>query len=227
MAFADKPLQSARRLTDEVHLRLRDAILDGELPPGTRLGVAGLAAEFAVSRSPVREAVQALVAEGLAEEEPHRGAVVAEVTLADLVAMYEVREVLEGLAARLAATRADENVLARLQAAVNDHSNHVDDSDPGSHMEADARFHRITHEASGNVLLIEQMAQVQAMVRLAMLTTSVTAGKDVALKEHETLLDAIQRGDADDAERLARGHVARLREALMAQIDRGQNRGEA
>lgn len=210
---------TSTRLADEVHLRLREAIVSGELTADARLSVPALAEEFNVSRSPVREAIQQLVREGLAVEQVHRGAVVAHIELADLVRLYEVREVLEGLAARLAAERMTPYMLAQLQDAVAEHEAAVGGGDPLGHMDADARFHRLTHQAAANPELSAQMARLQAMVRMAMHTTSITAGQDLALREHQELLAALTAGDPDECERVARAHVARLRRALQAKID--------
>jgi DNA-binding GntR family transcriptional regulator len=95
-------LPPADRIADTVDEKLCNAIFARTLQPGTRLSVPALAAELGVSRSPVREAVLRLTQERLAREEPRRGAVVAHIGPRELTALYEVREVLEGLAARLA-----------------------------------------------------------------------------------------------------------------------------
>lgn len=212
---------ASTRLADEVHLRVREAIVSGELSAGTKLSVPALAEDFNVSRSPVREAIQQLVREGLAVEQVHRGAVVAEITLSHLVELYEIREVLEGLAARLAAERMTPAVLQQLEEAVAAHEAAVRDGSPHGHMDADARFHRLTHEAANNPELLAQMRRLQAMVRMAMHTTSVTAGQEIALKEHQELLRALTAGDPEESERVARSHVARLRAALQAKVDEG------
>lgn len=202
------------RLADEVYVQLREAILQGELPAGTRLRVQALAEEFDVSRSPVREAVQRLVRVGLVEEQPHRGAVVASILPGGLVALYQVREVLEGLAARLAAHRADDDTFAALRQALDDHEDALDDGSPHAHMDADLRFHRLTREAAANPELSAQMERLQGMVRMAMLRTSLSEGGGQALEDHRLILDAMLARDPDEAERLARAHVARLTRAL-------------
>ena len=88
-------LKPSERIVDSVHAALRAAILDGSLAPGQALSVPELSRQLDVSRSPVREAVLALVADGLAVEQPRRGAAVAEIAAADMLEIHEVREGVE------------------------------------------------------------------------------------------------------------------------------------
>ncbi|MGH2949696.1 MAG: FCD domain-containing protein, partial [Solirubrobacteraceae bacterium] len=86
--------------------------------------------------------------------------------------------------------------------------------DGAAHVELDLRFHRLVARAAGNANLAHTLALLQSKVRLAMLSTSVTAGPAQALADHETILAAIERGDAGGAEEAARAHIARLTRAL-------------
>src|SRR5215470_13002902 len=108
-------MTTAARIVDSVQDTLRDAIFGGALRAGEALRVPELARRLNVSRSPVREAVLGLVAQGLAVEQPRRGVVVATIAEQDLVAIHEVREFLEAGAARLAARRIDAAGIARLR----------------------------------------------------------------------------------------------------------------
>lgn len=206
------------RLTDVVYDRLRNSIFAGSIAPGQRLSVPALAAELEVSRSPVREAVRRLTEEGLAREEPRRGAVVARIDTDELVRLYEVREVLEGLAARLAVEHSGRLLVDRLAAVLADHERAVDAADVAAHFEADMRFHRLIREAGRNPEAARLLDQLQARVRLAMLTTSVTGGPRHALEDHRRIYEAIARGDPRLAEHAAREHVVRLREALRQRM---------
>jgi DNA-binding GntR family transcriptional regulator len=199
---------------DWVHDRLSQAIFSGELAPGERLSVPALATQLDVSRSPVREAVQRLVQERLAEEIPHQGAVVAHVDAKELSTLYHVREVLEGLAARMAAERATPQQVDELQMVVAMHRRAIDDGDLKRHVELDQRFHRLLREIADNHWLTDYLSQIQGQIRIGMLSTSVTAGPHLAVKDHEAILDAVQRRDESSAELVARQHIARLRTAL-------------
>ena len=209
------PLAPSDRIADSVYAALLDAIFTGRIRPGTKLSVPALASALGVSRSPVREAVQRLIAERLAREEPRRGAVVASVSTAELARLYEVREVLEGLAARLAVENQGRRLVNELRAVLAAHEQAVDSAALDAHTEADLRFHSLIRTASANPELISMLDAIQTRVRLAMVTTTVTAGPRRALRDHQAILAAISAGDPDLAERSAREHIARLRQSLL------------
>lgn len=202
------------RVADHVYARLRDAILSNQLSPGSRLSVPSVARQFGVSRSPVREAVQRLVQDGLASEEPHRGAVVASVEPADLVPLYEVREVLEGLAVRLAAERATRDELGAMQVALQQHAEAVDREDHHQHIVLDLHFHALIREAARNQDLTEFLDRVQSKVMIALLAGDSAAWWKQAVAEHRRILEAMLAGDPDAAEAAARAHVVRVRQAI-------------
>lgn len=212
---------SGTRVADAVYERLRERIVDGELEPGTKLSVPALAGSLEVSRSPVRDAVLRLVQERLAREEPRRGAVVARVGPAELVAIYEVREVLEGLAARLAVENAGRRLVRALQETLEEHEAAMRTADLAASTEADLRFHRLIREAAGNPEVVRLLDDIQTQVRLAMRTTTVTAGPRQAVDDHRAILTAIESGDAVAAEQAARAHVFRLRGVLLQQAEAG------
>jgi len=206
--------QGGGRLGDTVYERLRDEILSGGLPAGARLSVPALAERLDVSRSPVRDAVVRLIQERLAREEPRKGAVVIEVTRDDLIAIYQVREVLEGLATRLAVENAGRRLVDDLSATLARHEQAVRAGDLSAHFEADTHFHRLVRRAAANEEVYRLLEEIQGKVRLAMRTTSVTAGPTEAVKDHRAILAAIRKGDPVAAENVAKAHVARLTRAL-------------
>lgn len=204
-------------LADQAYTALRDAILSHALPPGTKLSVPEVARQLDISRSPAREAITRIQHDGLADYMPHRGAVVSRIDLEALAQIYAIREVLEGLAARLAAERASEPWLAGLQELWDAHAEAVESGDTARHVELDGEFHHRIREAAGNERLAESLDRLQGQIRLAMATTSRRGGgPPVALAEHRAILDAIRTGDGDQAERVAREHIRRLQESLHA-----------
>lgn len=202
------------RVSDWAYGRIRGAIMDGSMHPGDRLSIPALAGELGVSRSPVREAVQQLVQQGLAVEEPHRGAFVAQVTATELRGVYAVREVLEGLVARSAAEVATAEDLEVLADLLGQHREAVGRGDVGAHFDLDMRFHRHMRGLTGNASLVEFLDRIQGKVQLAMLTTSVQRGAHNAVDDHEQILEAVASRDADAAEQAGRAHIARLRVTL-------------
>lgn len=209
-------LPQQRRVADSVHNTLRDAIFAGRLPPGSRLSVPLLAQQLNVSRSPVREAVQRLVQDGLATEEPHRGAGVAVLDPAALVPLYEIREVLEGLAARLAALQATEEERAEMRAAYDEHAAALRRGDAEHHVPLDLAFHARLRAASHNDELEQYLERVQGRIAIAILGGNPLVWSRQAIVEHHAILEAVLAGDPDAAEAAARAHVRRIRADIAA-----------
>ncbi len=214
-------LEHGGLLVDRAYKQIQGAIYDNRLPAGTSLSVPELARQLAVSRSPVREAVQRLVHEGLAVTVPHKGAVVARVEVEDLYQLYEVRESLEGLAARLATSRRDKSAISELEALVTRHREALEGGEGlGTHIEMDMRFHRRIREMAGNPHLAEALDGLQGKIRLAMhsLWRSEDAPR-LALRDHEEILSIMAEGDPHAAEVGARRHIARVRSALRGYLE--------
>jgi DNA-binding GntR family transcriptional regulator len=145
---------------DTVYERLREAILTGEIEPGEKLSVPALAQKLAVSRSPIVAAVQRLTQDGLAVEEPRRGAVVTIISVPELIRLYEIREVLEGLAARLAAERATEENIAGMAAVLERHEAAVNPDDQQTRMLENVNFHRLIRDAAQHPELVKWLEGV-------------------------------------------------------------------
>jgi DNA-binding GntR family transcriptional regulator len=201
---------------DAVHLTLRDAILHGALAAGQPLGEIQLADVFGRSRTPVREAILKLESEGLAARVPRRGLVVAQMTREEMLEVYAVREMLDGLAARLAAlgilpTELDRLVWLndRLRAAVGN-------DDRNAMIQLNLEFHEAICQASRNSLLLEFMRRIherQTWAHRLEETTMSFPGRGLeAVAEHEALIDAVRARDPEAAERIARDHTSRARQ---------------
>ncbi|RJL35419.1 GntR family transcriptional regulator [Bailinhaonella thermotolerans] len=203
-------------LADRAYAELRASILENRLKPGTPLSVPALAEQLNVSRSPVREAVQRLIHDGLATHVPHRGAEVSRVDVADLRHLYLVREELEGLAARLATERLDVSDLAELDAVLAEHEEVATaGGGEGAHVRQDMRFHRLIRRLSGNPHLIAILDQIEGKAHLALHSLwRHPHAPALAVEEHRRIYDAMAAGDPAEAERAARAHVARLRVRL-------------
>ncbi len=189
---------------------LRRLIITGELEPGTRLVEEQLAARLAVSRNPVREALQTLAGEGFVNVLPRRGAVVAQVTMEQAEELFDVRMVLEPLAARLAAKRGDATSLHQLREVLDHARRATEAGDFDQVATCNTEFHQLVVEASGNdylALLVAPMARrVQWVFRVSAPTRAPHSWS-----EHEEILRAIEAGDEDYAEAVARAHVGAAR----------------
>ncbi|MGP4111493.1 GntR family transcriptional regulator [Streptomyces sp. 4N509B] len=205
------------RLADQAYELIKDRILSRQLLPGQRLSVPALAQELNLSRSPIREAVQRLVQEGLSTERPHQGAVVASADLSALVDLYQVRAELEGLSAELAATRGDAELAASLERIHADHRTAYETNAAAEVIRADTAFHARVLAASGNPELVRILQPVLQRMSLAM----VAGGESWpahALTEHQAVLDAIRAGDGALARARMTDHVARVRERLLSRL---------
>jgi len=205
-------------VVDQAYVAIRDRIDDGRLARGTRLHQEDLAADLGVSRTPVREALRRLAAEGRVELLTNRGARVADIDLAAMPEPYEARLVVEPGAAALAARRGLSPALRRrLHAAIAAHRAAAGDMQRS--FVANRDFHLGLVEATGNALLVQfaehlWVARIGAAIyeRQAETTERMLLDAD----EHEAILDAVDRGDARKAESLSRKHVADALRRLTA-----------
>ncbi|MFE3544730.1 GntR family transcriptional regulator [Nocardia sp. NPDC059177] len=208
--------ESAKKsLRDQAYEELRDRIIDLRLSPGQRLVERDLATELAISRIPLREALQLLEREGLVVIVPRQGAIVAPFTVADVRDLFDVRESLEVLAARLAAERADAGDLAALRAQLTAARQATARGDEAAIAAANAGFHAVIVEVSGNPLLQSLLRPLESRVRwLFHLTKERDPG--IQCDEHEDLYAAIAANDPDAAAEIAYRHVASGREPSLA-----------
>lgn len=208
-------LDTAPDLSERVYLSLRDAICDGELAPSARLTQEQLAASLNVSRQPVLQALRLLKRDGFVIDAGRRGLMVAPLDARALAQLYEVRSALDGLAARLAAQRG-----TKLDTAVIETGRRAAGGGVPAMIDADMKFHDLVYAASGNPLIVETAHKHWHHVRRAMgaVLRSAALGRSV-WDEHEAILSAINGGDAERAERLAREHCENAGSSLARQIN--------
>ena len=145
-------------LTDQVYATLHAAIISGELPAGTRLRIREIAEQVGTSVMPVREAIRRLEQAGLAERQPHKGAVVKGLTLEELVHVYGVRRLLEGEAARLGSERISPEDCERMRTEYDLMVAAVRDRRVVDYLDHDEAFLTILYDASGNPVLVDIIA---------------------------------------------------------------------
>ncbi|REJ06549.1 GntR family transcriptional regulator [Microbacterium bovistercoris] len=194
---------------------LRDAILDGVRDPGSRLIERDLAAEFGVSRVPVRDALKVLEGEGLVELRPRTWAVVREFTDHDLADLDEVREVVEPLAFRLAAQRHRREGLERLRRALESEQASAEVEDRVVSRRAAADFHEIVTDLADNMLLSDLMQSIRSRLRWAL---SQHDDLQHIAEEHVALYEAIRDRDGDRAATLAAAHIESSRVQRNAHV---------
>lgn len=194
--------------SDAVYVTLREAIVSGRLQPGERLGEEHLARSFGVSRTPVREAIRRLESENLASREGRRGAVVGGIGAYEVQDVYAVRAALDGLAARLAAARAYPADHARLRWLNDRLAEAAARHDVEVIAELSVQFHDALCEAAHNAMLLRFARQIHDSIRrFRDAPLSFDGRAEEAVAEHRRVLEAIEGGDAELAEELARKHM--------------------
>ncbi|WP_197037969.1 MULTISPECIES: GntR family transcriptional regulator [Actinomycetes] len=204
-----------KSLRQHAYEEIRRQIVDLRLAPGSRLVERDLAAELDVSRIPLREALQLLQQDGLVVLVPRQGAIVSPFSENDVRDLFDVRESLEVLAARLAAERADEEGLARLSEQLEAARTATLKRDRPAIAAANAKFHQMIVDLSANPLLESLLRPLEARTQwLFHLTKDRDPGRQC--HEHEEILAAIAAHDADRAAESAFHHVHSGREASLA-----------
>ena len=193
-------------------------IISGELPPHTRLVELQFAAEFGVSRTPVREALKRLMADKLVHADPVRGLVVHEPEPNEIQDVYLVRELLEGLATRLAAQRIRPEELQRLRHILDSMHEGLNSGQTEIVVNANMAFHDVIYRAAGNETLQRLVRDLSDFVR-RFSTEAFSSGPRVStvFDEHEAILKALEEHDPDAAEAASARHL-RAASAYMTQL---------
>ena len=223
-----------RALVDKLASDLQQRVLSGEIPSGTRLRQSALAAEFGVSRTPIREALRKLQAGGFVELQPNRGALVRGLSAREIRDAYEVRAELEALAAELAAVRIRHDQLDRLREAQDQfrdglartvearESGRPDLEQALVWGRANDQFHQVIQEAAHNDVLVATLTHLHRSFPRD-LTKIVLSESTPLLRanvlEHEEIVDALQRRDRDAARELMRRHVRHAGELVTLRFE--------
>ena len=197
---------------------IREAILDGRLEPGSRLKEEELARDLGISRTPVREALLVLQAEGLTETTPNRGAVVRAHDGADLVDLYQLRALLEGYAARQAAVRVSDEEIELLRESC-DRFDAIAGDDIRELVGENLLFHRAIHAAAGSARLTWMLRRV---IELPLVYKSYVwyspDQKRISAHYHRQITKALSVRDAERAELVMREHIFEARDLLVAHV---------
>ncbi|REG45567.1 GntR family transcriptional regulator [Paraburkholderia sp. BL6669N2] len=208
-----------KQLSELVIARLRESITTGEYAPGDRLVEGRIAEELEVSRVPVREALRALAAEGLVEVRPRHGAVVASLDPSAAREMVQIRATLEGLNARLAAEHCTPELVAQIEAVLQEGNAKVAAGEAAGLLELNARFHDLLYAAGANSMLSDLMRSLRDRTRILFLNANDEEVR-VTWHEHAAILRAVQSGDAALAALLAERHVTRAAQHYLERFAR-------
>ena len=206
-------------VAEDVYEYLRGELLAGRLAAGARLREQEVATALGVSRTPVREAVRRLAQDGLLVIQPNRGVMVHEPDLTEARATYQVRAMLEGMAAELAAERAVPEARARLEEHLRDMSDAARD-DAVRHIEADNAFHALVAELSGNKVLLDHIERLNVRITRIKIITRHLNPTGFAREQHAAIAGAILSGDTVAARQRMESHVRANLEFIERKLQR-------
>ncbi len=194
---------------EKVRLRIEHDILTFAIKPGERLDETRLASLHGVSRTPVREALRQLSASGLVEMRPHRGAVAKRLSIVEIVEMFEMMAMLEGICARLAAKRALNENLRAIRAAHEACRTLAEVDSIDAYYDANEVFHEEIYKASGNSAIMRQTILVRDRLKpFRRYQLNRVNRLKQSFDEHEQIVTAIEAGRAGDAEQLIQDHLS-------------------
>lgn len=208
-----------KQLWESVSDQLRDEILDGRLPAGSRLVESELAERFGVSRGPIRDAFRDLARAGLAVDLPRRGTFVSSLTEVDLDEVYVLRRAIEEAAVRLAIARASESDLAELFEVLAAAEAAYEQDDLAAAWEADMAFHRTYCRLSGNgrlLVLFDQLASQTVLLMRSALAARASLGWTPPIGFHRRIADGIAAGDVAAAIEAVGAHYQYTQDRLVA-----------
>lgn len=196
-------------IAEKLKLRLEQEILMFHLKPGERLDETKLAERYGSSRTPVREALRLLAAEGLVRIRAHRGAVVARLSISELVELFDMMSVYEGICARFAAQRATPEEMSQILETHEVCRRRCEENDYDGYCIANTQFHEALYYASHNAYLVQQTISVRnrlAAYRRFQLRRNNRVKE--SFREHEAVIHAIRTGQAEEADRIMREHIS-------------------
>ena len=209
-------------LSERAYFRIKKMISDYRFSPGSRLNVEQLARDLGTSRTPIWEAVRRLEQEGLVKNIPNRGVFLVELTREAVVELYTVREVLEGMAARLAVQRLSDKALEKMEKQLQAQEKFVAEEDLVAYSKSDFDFHACIYAACGNAILREMLESIKDKVRPFKMR--ITPILTELFNDHQMIVRALRLRDPLLAEMAFREHNQRVLKQLHADDLDGQSR---
>jgi len=205
-----------RLASEEAYQQIKDKIITLELEPASVIDEQALMEKLSLGRTPIREALQRLDAENLVHIVPRRGMFVADISITDLQKIFEVRTILAGFCARLAAQRITPNQIAQIETVLQG-LEHVHSGDSRQLMEIDRRFQRAMYQAAGNEILAETLDRLyDQSLRIWYLVLHRLGDVRDAIEQHREVADAVKAGDCARAERLIQQHIVEFQQRIKA-----------
>ena len=210
-------------LHDQVVARLRTMLVEGRIPPGAKLNERTLSEQLRVSRTPLREAIKLLAAEGLVDLLPNRGAVAVKLTETDVLNTFEVLAELEGMSGELAAKRMPDERLSELRALHYEMLACFERQELSGYYRLNAQIHTLINDAASNPVLTSAYKSINARVQSLRFRTNQNAAKwKRAIKEHEIMLEAMTARDSAAMREVLVQHLNNKRDTVLALMRAGE-----
>lgn len=211
-------LEDLKPLRDKIATSIRDSILRGKLKPGERLMELDLAKLLGISRTPIREAFLQLESEGFLKVIPRKGAIVTETSFKDAEETYEIKSVIEGLAARLATLKLTDEQINELE-KINKEMEEIalsENKDYQKFLELNSSFHKVINESCGNDKLIKLILNLRYQTfRYNYLFLSLISHLESSVQEHNQIIEAIKKRDEELVEKLVKKHNENAKNLLV------------
>ena len=212
-------------LSQKVYRALKTEIIKGSLKPGTKLSEGKIAKQMEVSRTPIREALRELAAEGFVKISPNQGVVVSNASVEDVQEVLQIRGVLEGLAARLATKMISEEEIKELEKYQKQMEYYTKKDDVLAFSEMDAEFHELILNICGNNKLIQIRKNISDQAhRYRIRSLSIPGRLKYSLKEHQEIVEALKRKNAEQADRLSQKHIENVLANILAHKDKEEDK---
>ena len=203
---------------EKAYNKIKGQIITAKMPPGSVINEAQLMEEFALGRTPIREAIKQLQSENLVMVTPRKGMFVADIAVTDLLQIFEVRVELESIATKLAAQRSTDSEINELQELVNEYQE-ADPSDKDVLIKLDGGFHSLLAKASHNKFLIKEIEYYYNLsLRIWYIALNYANPEDIDVDAHIEIMEAVQARDAERAGQRMRKHIKDFHETIKKYI---------
>ena len=207
---------NSQNLPEAIFQKLRSLLVEGKIAPGSKLNERELAESLHVSRTPIREAIRRLAAEGLVELITNRGAIALQLNLEDVVHTFDVIAQLEGFSGELAANNISDAALSELEALQYEMMASYARRDLSSYYKLNLRIHHLINQAANNPILTRLFSQVNARIEALRFRSNQDGVKwEKAVEEHQEMLNALKARDSARMRKIMISHVQNKRDVVL------------
>jgi DNA-binding GntR family transcriptional regulator len=214
MTLTEQP--NSQNLHEATFQILKSLLVEGKIAPGSKLNERELAESLKVSRTPIREAIRRLAADGLVELIANRGAIAVQLSIADVIHTFDVIAELEGYSGELAAKNINDSTLSELEALQYEMMASYARRDLSSYYKLNLRIHRLINQAANNPVLATLFSQVNSRIEALRFRSNQDGVKwEKAVEEHQEMLDALKARDSNRMRKVMITHVTNKRDVVV------------